>query len=281
MKKFMGKCLRLLGLFLIAVTLGLITLYFNQEKLVFHPTPIAQDHSFKFASPFEEKNIEFTHQGKPVKINYLVFNSASTLGTILYFHGNAGNLINCGETADQIAQRTGWSVWMMDYPGFGKSSPDLAKNHLILLEMAEKFIGLIQNLETKKPLVAYGRSLGSGIASMIAAKHPKISLILETPYSSLAKIGHQMYPMLPESFSRFDLDTLGGLRNLEDRHVLILHGDNDQTIPVSHGRELAQVSTQHRYVEFKGGDHDNLDSFALYWTELELFLKSVANGQPV
>jgi pimeloyl-ACP methyl ester carboxylesterase len=269
MKKLGQGLLRFAGIFLVLLALGVITVYFNQERLVFHPTALPPDFKFEFRAPFAEKKFPLS---PTLELSYLVFNPQSTLGTILYFHGNGGSLKNCGETADAIAQKTGWSVWMMDYPGFGKSSPELAKDDRVLIEMGKKFAERIESEAPGRPLVIYGRSLGGGIAATVAESFPKSSLILETTYVSLAKIGHEMYPILPEWFARFDLDTARGLKAMPDRHVLILHGDQDHTINVAHGRELAKISAHHKYVEFPGGDHDDLDRFPVYWKELSEFL---------
>jgi pimeloyl-ACP methyl ester carboxylesterase len=269
MKTSIRRLITGIGLLLLMGATGLSALYFNQERLVFHPRPLSEDFRFSFQSAFIENNLPLNESQK---INYLHFNPDSPLGTILYFHGNGGNLVNCGEVADSIAQTTGWSVLMMDYPGFGKSSPPLTKDEKILIEMGNRFVELIQSKRPNDPLVIYGRSLGTGIASLVAASHPKIPVILETGYVSLARIGHEMYPFLPESFARFDLDTARGLRSMPERKVLILHGTGDRTISVNHSRDLAKISPAHRYVEFEGGDHDNLDTFPKYWEELARFL---------
>ena len=269
MRRLFKKMGALAGVLFALTLLGLGLFYFNQEKLIFFPEHLDHDFHFAFPTRFQEANIDI---GSDTSINYLVFNPDSTKGVILYFHGNAGSLKDWGWAGAEIAQRTDWAVWMMDFPGYGKSTGTLPKNEKILLSMARALRDEISKKHASLPLVLYGRSIGSAIASALAAEKPATALILETPYRSLAKLGHEIYPFLPESFSRFDLDNERGLRSVGSMPVLIVHGTSDSVIPFRHGKFLSGIAPHTRFIAVEGGDHNNLSQFPEYWPALKTFL---------
>ncbi|MBK7960951.1 MAG: alpha/beta fold hydrolase [Bdellovibrionales bacterium] len=244
-------------------------LYFNQEKLLFFPEVLSQKFAFTFPVAFKESTITL-HSGEI--INFLTFNPESQKGVLLYFHGNAGSLKDWGLTAARISEKTGWSVWIMDYPGYGKSTGHLPKNEKPLLEVGRLLCQEISKRHTTLPLVLYGRSLGSGIATSLAHEVRPTGLILETPYRSVAKLGHEIYPFLPESFSRFDLDNEKWLPQLKPIPILILHGTGDQVIPYAHGEFLKHLVEDSQLVTFPEGEHNNLDAFPQYWSAVVPFL---------
>jgi pimeloyl-ACP methyl ester carboxylesterase len=253
--------------------LGIGYIYFYQERFVFFPSRLNQDYPFQFRSDFIENTIELSSRAK---INYLVFNSKSAKGVILYFHGNAGSLKDWGWVAAEIAQKTGWCVWIMDFPGYGKSSGPLPKNEKVLLEMGNVMRAQILKERPDLPLVLYGRSIGSGIAAALAVEKPVSGLILETPYRSLAKLGHEIYPFFPESISRFDFDNERSLKSLDSTPVLIFHGSNDRIIPQEHGKLLSEIAGQSQFISIANGDHNNLSDFPEYWSALINFLEPLS-----
>jgi len=262
---------RIVMLFLLGAILGISILYFYQERILFFPSTLEKNHVFNFSTPYSEAFLQL-EDGR--NIHYLTFEAQDAEGVILYFHGNAGNLSDWGTVASELAEKTNWSVWIMDYPGFGKSDGPLPKNEKVLLEIG---VGLSRQLKLQhpnKPIVLFGRSVGSGISTLVATITKPSALILETPYISIAKLGHEIYPILPESFARFDLDNESNLKHLESTPTLILHGSSDQVIPFSHGEYLAKIHNNIEFIPFKDGGHNNLSRQAQYWDSLTKFLES-------
>lgn len=269
-----GLIVVLLGISVLIMSL-IAWFYFHQERLVFFPEKLAQDFSFNFAAPFREANIEL-NSGE--KISYLVFNEKSTKGSILYFHGNAGSLRDWGFVASELAKQTGWAVWIMDYPGYGKSSGRLPKNEKVLLAMGQALYSKIAQEKPHLPMVLFGRSIGSGIATMLAVNNATTGLILESPYRSIAKLGKEIYPFLPEAFSRFDLDNENVLMNANNLPVLMLHGTADEVIPITHSEVLSRLNPQTKLVVIQNASHNNLDQFAQYWPAVQKFLSRLTHS---
>lgn len=266
--KWIKAVVALAFIFVFAV-LGIF--YFNQEKVVFFPEVLPTDFQFQFSAPFKENNLKLASGGT---INYLIFNQSSSKGSILYFHGNAGSLRTWGQVASEIAKNTELSVWIMDFPGYGKSSGPLPKNEKLLVEMSNAIRNEISQTMPNLPIVAFGRSVGTGVATNLAAMKLVNALILETPYKSLAKLAHEIFPFLPEFISRFDLDNERQLPLTGSMPVLILHGTSDRVIPYSHGKHLS-VLKQIQFISIQGGEHNNLSEFPEYWPAVETFMNGI------
>ncbi len=269
---FSGLLVPLLGItFLMMIAVSV--LYFNQERLVFFPEKLPGNFRFDFPTPFLEANIQL-RSGE--KINYLVFNAESTQGTILYFHGNAGSLKDWGFVASDLVKHTGWAVCIMDFPGYGKSVGQLPKSEKVLLEMGRALRSKLLQEKPHLPMVLFGRSIGSGIATALAVEGRPIGLILESPYRSIAKLGKEIYPFLPEAFSRFDLDNEKALSTLNDLPVLIVHGSADDVIPINHSRVLSGLNAEINLVVIADAGHNNLAGFPGYWPSVQEFLSGLA-----
>src|SRR5688500_7973254 len=104
-----------------------IALYYLQDKILFHPRPLAPNHEWDFPYPFKEVNIPYATDSR---MNIIQFTADSiTKGVVLYFHGNRHNI---GRYAGVIPSFTknGWEIWMLDYPGFGKSSGEFTEKKM-------------------------------------------------------------------------------------------------------------------------------------------------------
>lgn len=163
--------------------------------------------------------------------------------SLLYFHGNAGNLqTRAGRVGEYLAKGRG--MLMLSYRGYGGSGgkPTEANNvsdALIAYEWLVQQQGLDPN-----DIVLYGESLGSGIAVQLAAKKPVGGIILDAPYTSIADVGARLYPYLPVQTLILDrYDSLSRIDRIA-APLLIVHGENDDLIPISMGRALFEKAPQ-------------------------------------
>ena len=260
---------KILAGFLLLIALAVVGLYFYQERVILFPEKLPANFEFQFAERFREQTVELS-SGE--KINYLVFQPPAARGAILYFHGNAGSLRMWGLVGVELARQTGWEVWMLDYPGYGKSTGALPKTENILFEAGRAVRARMEAESAGRPIVLFGRSIGTGIASALAAESPPLALILETPYRSLGRLGHELFPFLPAAFVRFRLDNEALLPRLSATPVLILHGTADEVIPFAHGKFLGEHNPHARFVEFPNGHHNDLPEQTGYWPAVHDFL---------
>jgi pimeloyl-ACP methyl ester carboxylesterase len=265
---------RIMKLFLILIPicyLGILAaLFFLQSQLLFHPTLLDKKTPLSFSSDFSENFLKL-RSGE--EINYLIFRLPNPKGVILYFHGNAGALNSWGEVAQELAAKTKHEVWIMDFPGFGKSTGELPKNEAVLFEMGRAFLEEIKSKSPGLEIIAYGRSIGTGIASQLAVNNHLNGLILETPYTDLKDLAHENFEWVPRFLLRYDLNNRR-LEKAETSHILIVHGTADEVIPYHHGEQLsALLKAKAQFVTIPGGKHNNLSDFADYWLAIGAFLE--------
>ena len=180
--------------------------------------------------------------------------------TILYFHGNAGNLASRAGRIKEFQAR-GWGVLMLSYRGYGGSGgrpserANVADGELAFQTLLKEGIG-------EKDVVIFGESLGTGVAVQIAAKHDAAGLILDAPFTSMVDAAAYHYPwMWVRPFITDRYDTAAHILKVKSP-ILILHGEKDRVVPVAMGRRLAALAKDRARLEiFPDGGHVNLDDY--------------------
>jgi fermentation-respiration switch protein FrsA (DUF1100 family) len=111
-------------------------------------------------------------------------------------------------------------------------------------------------------IVAWGFSLGTGVAVAVAAEQPVRKLILEAPYTTTADVAASMFWFMPVRLvmrDQFRSDERIARVNVP---LLIMHGSNDFAIPIVFGERLfAMAREPKQFVRFPGGGHENLGNF--------------------
>lgn len=246
------------------VGLGLVILAF-QEKLIFYPTQLIENYKFDFAEAEE-----LVIQNHNEKISALLFHGqAQPNNLIIYFHGNAEALNSWGFTAAELAQKTGQDILIVDYPGYGKSTGKITSEKQ-LHQFAER---VYEEAEKRAPgnIILYGRSLGSGLATKLAAEKPIKALILETPFLSGYAQGQSSFPLIPLFLIRYKFRNDEHIKKTK-APILIIHGTNDVIVSYDQAKALHQLAPQSTFVTIQGGNHNDLPATEDYWRALELFL---------
>lgn len=261
------KFYALLGATFFTIALGLIMI---QERLIFFPEKLNPEHSFSFKNS-EEQNFDF----EGFKINSLLFPEETSKQVIIYFHGNAGSLNGWGEVAAELRAKLKINVWIVDYPGYGKSEGTIQSERQILA-FAERFYEVVKQKFPNSNLIAYGRSIGSAPATWLATqKH--IPLILESPFSSFSTLASEIAPWFPSFLRRYSFKNEVWLKSYK-LPLFLVHGSQDEVIPVKHSRDLSKKFPNSKYVEVHGATHNNLSSFAEYWQLMKEAFKSLSES---
>jgi uncharacterized protein len=242
------------------VFIGLLLIaYFIQEKLIFKPEKLKQNFQYKYEVPFEEL---FFDVEAGVRINGLHFYKDKPQGLILYFHGNSRSIKGWAKYAKDF-YRYNYDVVLVDYRGFGKSTGKRSEENLhsdmqfVYDELLKKY--------PENHLIVYGRSIGSGFATKLAAENKPRYLILDAPYYSFKKVAERFLPFLPVRFVlRYHLRTDNWIKNV-NCPTYILHGTKDWLIPISHSEKLQEINPRKiTLITIPGGGHNNLPSFDVY-----------------
>lgn len=154
--------------------------------------------------------------------------------TVMVFHGNASSIdSNLHIFRDLKAQ--GYGVWSVGYPGYpGNAGPPTQKN--IMAAATSQYETLRESGVSN--IVFYGTSLGSGVASQLAATHQPDLLILDAPFNSAVDMATRQMPFLPTRLLMKDRWDSGKVLDGLNVPLLWIHGTADGIIPVSQGRKL-------------------------------------------
>jgi len=247
-----------------------IALYFFQEKLLFRPEKLSGDYVFNFSIPFKEINLAVNKEKNLSIIQFTVPDSACK-GVVLYFHGNRRNIERYAPFASNFTKNN-YEVWMMDYPGYGKSTGD--RNEQILYDDATQFYKMARARFSKDSIIIYGRSLGTGIASHLASVKDCKRLILEAPYYSMdALFSHYAFIYPVSWISKYHLPTYQYLERV-DAPVTIFHGSDDEVIPYSQSKRLIKIAKPGaELITLEKAEHNNLNSFPLFHQKLDSILQ--------
>ena len=195
--------------------------------------------------------------------------------TLLFFHGNAGNISHRLGSL-RIWHDLGVDVLIIDYRGYGRSEGRPSEAGLYRdADAAWRYLREARDVPPER-IVAFGRSLGGAVAACLAAERALGGLILESTFRSVPELGADLYPWLPVRWlARLDYDTEACLEHV-DAPVLVVHSEDDEIIPFSHGQALAQRAGG-GLLRLRG-DHNTgfLRSEGVYRRGLAEFLASLA-----
>lgn len=179
-----------------------------------------------------------------------------SVGTVLIFHGNAGNVSFWGLTLDWVVRSLQRSALMIDYPGYGKSGGRPSESGCY--EAAEQAYAWLIDTQAipAEQIVLYGESLGSGVAVELATRRPHEGVILVNPFTSVPDVAKFRYPFLPTRLlmeNRFD--NLAKAHRLS-RPVLVAGSTADEVVPFRQSEILFQaLMSPKMFVRFEGAGH--------------------------
>jgi uncharacterized protein len=176
-----------------------------------------------------------------------------------YFPGNGDSLAGAvGRFRDIVSDGTG--LIALSYRGYAGSSGQPSERGL-LEDAAATYLFAASHYEDGR-MIAWGYSLGTGVAVALAADHPFGGLILEAPYTSITDVAAAAFPFLPVRLLLKDRFASDARILRVTAPLLVMHGTEDATVPIAFGERLFGLAHEpKRFVRFVGAHHDDLDSF--------------------
>jgi fermentation-respiration switch protein FrsA (DUF1100 family) len=187
---------------------------------------------------------------------------------VIFTHGNAELIDHC---TDHVWRYVSWgvSVLLPEYRGYGRSQGKPSQD-AILADMTQFYDWLAQRPEVDPSrIIFHGRSLGGGVLAVLCEKREPAALILESTFTSIASFCRRYG--VPAFLCRHPFYVDRVVERL-DRPMLIMHGKNDDIIPVRHGRRLRDLARHAAYVEFDAHHNDFPGDWETYWAVLRSFL---------
>jgi len=236
-----------------------IALYYSQDALLLHPRPVDRNVKYDFGQPYKEVDLPYDKITNLNVIEFQVTDDTLPRGVVLYFHGNKDNTSQYAPYARDFTSK-GYEVWMLDYPGFGKSTGPLTEQKLY--DYALQVYKLARSRWKPSQNTLYGKSLGTGIAAQLAAVRDCRRLILESPYFSLESVARHYFPIYPlGTMLHYHFPTNKYLPDVT-APITIFHGSTDRLIPYSNAIRLkALLKPGDEFITIEGGGHNDLHDF--------------------
>ena len=196
------------------------------------------------------------------------------LPTILFFHGNAGEL---SSRAARMAfyQAQGFGALFVSYRGFGGSTGVISEQGLMTDAFAA-YDTLISRGVAPGMIAVVGESLGTGVAVQLAAQRPVGAVALEAPYTATVDVAAATYWWLPVRLLMKDQFLSRNWIGKVTAPLLVLHGARDSVIPASQGQSLfALANDPKQLVILPGADHDVIGSPEVWEREAAFFRERI------
>jgi fermentation-respiration switch protein FrsA (DUF1100 family) len=240
--------------FIVAVfCIGVLSLlYVFQEKMVFFPGKRIVDTPETMGLQYEDVYLVTEDE---IKIHGWYIPHPDAKATLLFFHGNAGNISHRLDSIS-IFHDLGLSVFIIDYRGYGRSDGRPSEQGTYMDALAAWNYLVDERRLRPDEIIVFGRSLGGGVAAAQAARITPATVILESTFTSVKELGKHYYPYLPVSW-------IARIRYPVDEHiksfdcpVLVIHSHQDDVVPFRHGQRLFATAREPKMFLPISGDHN-------------------------
>jgi fermentation-respiration switch protein FrsA (DUF1100 family) len=236
---------------------GVAVLYFKQREMLFPIPPVGRTAPAAAGLPQAEEDVLTSADGD----NVIIWHVPPKPGhpVVLFFPGNGDFLAGRVSRFKGITS-DGTGLVALSYRGYAGSTGSPSEVGL-LQDAAAAYVFTAARYSADR-IVAWGFSLGTGVAVAIAAEHPIGKLILEAPYTSTVDVAASMFPFVPVRLLMRDPFHSDRRIARVNAPLLIMHGDADPAINISFGERLFALAHEPKqFVRFPGGGHENLDDF--------------------
>jgi fermentation-respiration switch protein FrsA (DUF1100 family) len=254
--------LSILVIALIGAPVGFYMFRRFEASVIFHPERAALSGVWRVPKGAEEV---WFRNAEGLKLYGWLFHSTTqpSAATVVYAHGNGGNLSYCDWVGAELAAR-GFDVLLFDYRGYGRSEGEAEGERGLYADAEAAYDFVTRERGAPAGRVAlYGQSLGTAAVADVAARRVCGALVLESGLSSAGEMAGTIMPWLPRfvrGLTKNKLDTVSKLPRVRCP-VLVVHGDRDRIIPVEQGRTLfAAAPEPKRLLIIEGAGHNDLSN---------------------
>ena len=236
---------------------ALVFLYVKQRDMLFPIPPVGRTAPAAAGFGEAEEHVLTTDDGEKVIVWHVPARQGRPV--VLFFHGNGDFLAGRVSRFRQLVS-DGTGLVALSFRGYAGSTGSPSEKGL-LKDAAAAYAFTIARYDARR-IVAWGFSLGSGVAVAIAAEHPVGKLILEAPYTSTADVAASLFPIAPVRLLMRDQFRSDERIVHVNVPLLVMHGDADPAINIGFGNRLFALAHEPKqFVRFPGGGHENIDDF--------------------
>lgn len=258
-----------------------VVLSFLQSRLVYHPRRPIEETPAAYGLAYEDVSLTTADN---VSLHGWWVPADRSRGTMLFFHGNAGNISHRTETLE-IFNRLGMNSLIIDYRGYGRSGGKPSEAGTARdADAAWDYLVNDRQIDPQR-IVIFGRSLGGAVAIELATRKPCQALIAESTFTSIPDMSKAILPIFPRFLVRFGYRSIDRIASV-GCPVLVVHSPDDDLVPYEFGRELYKAAVEPKaFLEIKGSHNEGfLLSLEAYLAGMDAFLSELlgpAEGAPL
>ncbi len=232
---------KLLGLAIIFVTYlaAVASLWAFQRALIYSPDPVeyVPPSYYQMLDGVEEIALE-TADGVLLTAWYAP--APANRPTVVMFLGKGGSL-RSQRYRMALFKDARMGVLLLAYRGYSGNEGEPSEEGLYA-DARAALDWLDSQGVPDRSIAIYGQSLGTGVATEMAAEREYGALVLEAPYTSVVDVAAARFPIVPVDLLMIDrFDSLSRIDEI-DEPLLVMHGDSDLVIPQRFGRELFEAA---------------------------------------
>jgi len=244
MKTFVFVVACLLGFVLMVRYVEKKSCFFPQKKMVANPA----------GNDIAVENVFFKTEDHLV-LNGWFFSKPSARATLLFFHGNAGNISHRLEKV-LLFHNLGLNVFIIDYRGYGESQGTPSEKGIYKDALAAFDYLTKRDDIDKTRIIGYGESLGGAVAVDLALHRPLADLIIDSSFPSAADLAKKYYPFIPAFLLATKMDSASKVRNITVPKLFI-HSKDDEIVPFALAQKLFDAAAEPKeFLEIQG-DHNS------------------------
>ena len=246
-----------------------VVVYFFQRKLLYHPfspqiTGKGLIHNFETINFKTSDNFELKGWFHLKNLNKK---------TILFLHGNAGNLDNRIDKLNFLGNMD-INFLIISWRGYSGNPGNPSETGLY-----KDALGGIEWLNKKgisnDRIILYGESLGTAITTEVAQNENFAGIILEAPFTSMVDMGQKIYPIFPVKFLLKDkYESKNKIKNIKSP-ILVLHGRKDKIVPFYMGEKIFEMANSPKFKYFTDLDDHMMNFDEKLVNEIDLFIRNL------
>lgn len=255
----------------------LLIIYVLQPRMVYYPSQNITVTPADFGYEFEDVNFA-TEDRYQLHGWFIPADTANP--TMLYFHGNAGNISGRMETI-KLLHQLGLNVFIFDYRGYGQSEGRPTEEGTYRDAIAAWNYLRSERGVSESEIIVMGRSLGGSVAAWLSARKNPAASIIESTFTSAPDLGAELYPWLPVRWLiKYDYNTLVNIQKIGNP-LFMSHSQQDQVVPYHHGKKLFEAANEPKMFLELEGTHGSgfLDTGEKYRNALRSFLQKHTSYQ--